>query len=482
MIKIYNSLSRKKEDFVPYDPGDVKMYACGITPYDEAHVGHAMQAIVFDTIRRYLEFSGYKVTYVRNFTDVDDKIIEKARREGVDPLELSSRYVESSKRDLAAIRVRPGDHEPLVSGHINDIINFISVILEKGHAYPVNGSVYFDVASFRNYGRLSGRNTEELECEEGDGSEKKSPHDFALWKAAKPDEISWESPWGRGRPGWHIECSVMATVFLGDSIDIHGGGMDIIFPHHENEIAQSEAYSGKQFAKYWMHNGLLMVGKQKMSKSLGNFYTIAEALEKFGPDVIRYMILSFAYSSNVNFQESNLLTAEKRVHYYYTSLKKLNMLLNDHSVNETLPNDQMAEKAASYVQKLRDAMDDNFNTAQALAVMNELFTDINTYTVRKKQVSKKGLKSILESIGVFSGLFSLFTDDPGRFIEEYRARVLKRLNMNAVDIDNAIQARNAARKDKEYRKADDIRAELLQKGIAIMDNPDGSTDWSYDPV
>ena len=264
MIRIYNSLTRKKDEFTPLNPPEVKMYACGITPYDDAHIGHAMQAVIFDTIRRYLEYSGYKVTYVRNFTDVDDKIINRANKEGLKPEDIAKKYMDSSKEELKKLKVQTATHEPLVSDNIKEIIDFVKGLEDKAYAYESNGSVYFEVSKFPGYGKLSGRSIEELNTEEdgANSSEKRAPHDFALWKAYKEGEPFWESPWGKGRPGWHIECSSMARTYLGDSIDIHGGGVDIIFPHHENEITQSEALTGKQFAKYWLHNGLVMVGKQ----------------------------------------------------------------------------------------------------------------------------------------------------------------------------------------------------------------------------
>ncbi|HAH31884.1 MAG TPA: cysteine--tRNA ligase, partial [Elusimicrobia bacterium] len=300
-MKIYNSLTRAKEEFKQITPGEVKMYACGITVYDECHIGHAMQAVFFDVIRRYLEHIGNKVTYVRNYTDVDDKIIAKGVELGCDPLDVSARYIAESEKDMAALKVRPATHQPKVSDNIREIQDFISGLLAKGAAYVSSGEVFFDVPKFKDYGRLSGRKTEELLSEEAPVAGKRSPFDFSLWKPAKPGEPAWDSPWGRGRPGWHIECSALANKFLGKTLDIHGGGLDIIFPHHENEIAQSEALNSCKFANYWIHNGLVMVDNRKMSKSLKNFYTIKEALAKYQADVIRYMILSFSVSSNVNF-------------------------------------------------------------------------------------------------------------------------------------------------------------------------------------
>lgn len=480
MIKVYNSLNRKKEQFTPLEEGKVKMYACGITPYDDAHIGHAMQAVIFDTIRRYLEFKGFKVTYVRNFTDVDDKIINRANKDGVSPAQIASKYISESKRDLTELKVRPADFEPLVSDNIQNIIDFVQGLIDKGHAYVSNGSVYFDVKSFQGYGKLSGRSLEDLVHEESDSKEKKYPGDFALWKAYKEGEPFWDSPWGKGRPGWHIECSAMAKAFLGDSIDIHGGGVDIIFPHHENEVAQSEALSGRTFAKYWLHNGLVMVGKQKMSKSLGNFYTIRQALDSYGADVIRYMILSFSYNSNSNFDEKNFIDAEKRVYYYYTTLKRINETLPKcHDTGEC--DERFAEEMQKFDKRLTQSMDDNFNTAETLAVLNELFSMINQFLDKTTKCSKKGLKIAIETIEPIQSLFSILDEDPDTFIAGYKNRILKRVGLADDSLQKLIEERNAARKEKNFKRSDEIRDALISKGIVLKDSPDGKTDWNYNP-
>lgn len=476
MIKVYNSLTRKKEDLVPLKDKNIKMYACGITPYDEAHIGHAMQAVIFDTIRRYLEHSGYKVKYVRNFTDVDDKIINRAKEDNIDPFELSSRYIKSSKQDLKDLRVRPADKEPLVSENISEIIDFVKGLIEKGHAYEKNGSVYFDVQSFKGYGKLSGRTLEELVHQEEEGGDKKFPGDFALWKAHKPGEPSWDSPWGKGRPGWHIECSALVRTFLGDSIDIHGGGIDIIFPHHENEIAQSEALTGKQFVKYWLHNGLVMVGKQKMSKSLGNFYTIKDALDRYGADVIRSMILSFSFNSNSNFEEANFINAEKRIYYYYATLKKLSSVV-ERTADGNIDND-VKGVCERFDKVFKESMDDNFNSAEALAGMNDLFTTVNQYLDKNKKINKATFGLVTKTLGPVKEIFSLLGEDPGDYIEHYKDRVVKRMGLDRASIEQKILDRDIARKNKDFSKADSIRKELLEKGIVIMDSADGKGDWS----
>jgi cysteinyl-tRNA synthetase len=474
LIRVYNTLSHKKEDLVTIKDHDVKMYACGITPYDQAHIGHAMQAVVFDTIRRYLEFSGYKVTYVRNFTDVDDKIINRANQEGTSSQEVSSRYIKESKQELERLKVRQADFEPLVSEHIKEIIEFVQGLMGKGHAYEKNGSVYFDVQSFKSYGKLSRRSLEELMHQEEESSDKKSPVDFALWKAAKPGEPFWDSPWGKGRPGWHIECSALAKTYLGESIDIHGGGVDIIFPHHENEIAQSEALTDKPFAKYWLHNGLVMVGKQKMSKSLGNFYTIADALDKYGADVLRYMIFSFAYNSNFNFEETNFLNAEKRVNYYYLTIKKIaDMLTHDARYDE-----EFTKRSDEFIKSFSTNMDDNFNSAVVLADLNDYFTYVNQYLDKKKKIGPVAKTKFEQALKPVQTVYGMLDEPPDSYTSSYKDRIALRVGLSRADIDKLLEQRNEARKNKDFAKADEIRKTLLEKGIVIMDS--GSTsDWYY---
>ena len=481
MIKLYNSLTRNKETFAPNEEKKVKIYACGITPYDEVHVGHAMQAVVFDTIRRYLEYSGFEVTYIRNYTDVDDKIIDRANKDNISPFELSEKFIKSSQEDLLKLKIRPATHEPKVSDHINDIVDFVKGLIDKDHAYESNGSVYFHVPSFYEYGKLSRRSIDDMISEEDANSEKKFAGDFALWKAAKAGEPFWESPWGNGRPGWHIECSALAKCYLGDSIDIHGGGVDIIFPHHENEIAQSEALSGKTFAKYWLHNGLVMVGKQKMSKSLGNFYTIKDAHKLYGADVIRYMILSFSYSSNINIEESNLLNAEKRVYYYYSTLKKVKDILTKGTPGKNHINENVVKACEQFEKDFIEGMNDNFNSAQVLASMNELFATVNNYIVKISKVTVVTLGKFVDALKLVNDLFSVLDEDPDEFILDYKRRVSNRLNFSIEEIESQIAERNDARKQKDFAKSDQVRDELKAKGIVIMDGVNGTTDWSYNP-
>ncbi|MBU1118177.1 cysteine--tRNA ligase, partial [Patescibacteria group bacterium] len=363
-MKLYNSLSRKTENFVPLDPSMVKIYSCGVTTYDEIHLGHVRQAVVFDVLRNYFEYLGYKVIYVRNFTDIDDKIIKKANDKHQDPLELSDYYVQETVKDLRKLKVGDATFQPKVTETIPEIIDFIGALIDKGNAYVANGEVLFDVDSFAQYGKLSGRKTEDLVS--GDESaNKRKPYDFSLWKPAKEGEPFWDSPWGSGRPGWHIECSVMAKKYLGDTFDIHGGGLDLVFPHHENEIAQSEAANGKVLANYWMHNGLVNLNGKKMSKSLGNFYTVKDLLKKYTVDEIRLAVLSRGFSLPLNFSEKLFVTTRKKLYNFYKILSKIDSILSgtipDFSVNWA-----KYEKIDKLESNFKTAMDDNFNTAKAI--------------------------------------------------------------------------------------------------------------------
>ncbi|MBN2362672.1 cysteine--tRNA ligase [candidate division WOR-3 bacterium] len=474
-IKIYNTLSRSLEEFRPEDSNNVKLYACGVTVYDEAHIGHASQAVFFDVIRSYLEYRGFKVFYVRNFTDIDDKIINKAFETGKSASEISSHYIEETRNDLQKIKVRSATAEPKVTDHVKDIIKFIEELIEKGFAYESRGDVLFSVDKFKGYGKLSNRKTEEL-LEQEPSESKKNPADFALWKAAKPGEPSWESPWGKGRPGWHIECSVMARELLGDTLDIHGGGVDLLFPHHENEIAQSESLTGKPFSRYWIHNGLVMVNNQKMSKSLGNFYTIKEALEKFEPDVIRYIILSHHYSSNIDFSEDAFKNAEKRVFYFYKSLLSVNRFLESAS---DIKRPELQSKGNGLKELFEQGMDDNFNTAKVIAELSNAFSEANRILSDKKTSEEEKVKIISlfkKDFEVISKVLNLLNDDPRDVVEKIKLKYLNRLNLKQEELQKTIDARNEFKKTKDYTSADGIRAELMSKGIKLLDYPN-RTDW-----
>lgn len=480
-MRVFNAYSGVKEEFIPIDKNKVNMYACGITVYDDCHIGHARQAITFDVISQYLRYKGYDVTYVRNYTDVDDKIIARANSQGINALSYSQKKIEEAEEDLAMLRVIDADIKPKASEYINKIINFINGLIRKGHAYPTErGDVYFSVSSFKEYGKFSNRSTEELlngvrkDVEEG----KESPFDFALWKSAKDGEIFWESPWGKGRPGWHIECSAMVLDTLGESIDIHGGGRDLIFPHHENEIAQSEAFTGKPFAKYWVHNGLITINSQKMSKSLGNSMTIKQALEKYNPEVIRYAMLEKHYSTDIDLNEKVFSLTEKQLYYFYNTLAKIYEFIStygnkadgkviDISIIEDIERNFIA------------SMDDDFNTAAAIAHMFSICKYANTLMTSKKY-SKEDVSVTLsqikdKTIQLFS-IVGLLHETPKLFVEELKNKHLFILGMTVNHIEELILQRNNAKADKNYEMADKIRNTLLEQGIILNDSKDG-TAW-----
>ncbi len=475
-MKIYNTLSRKKEDFVPITPGEVKIYACGVTVYDECHLGHAMQAVFFDIVRRYFEYLGNRVVYVRNYTDIDDKIIAKAAETGKDALAVSAHYIGEAEKDMKALKVRPATFEPKVSDNIDAIIGFIRGLIEKGFAYEAGGEVFFEVSRFAGYGKLSGRRPEELVPDPAANALKRAPQDFSLWKPAKPGEPSWDSPWGRGRPGWHIECSTLAKKYLGETIDIHGGGVDIIFPHHENEIAQSEALHARRFANYWVHNGLVMVDNRKMSKSLKNFYTIKTALEKYPADVIRFMILSFGMASNVNFTEENLSAAHKRVYYYYQVLERIDAIIRENGGTPVAPNGQHDGFSALF----REAMDDFFNTARLLGTFPARFKEIADLLASRKTGTEAKLQAALsfrESFGAISAVLGILDENPVEYLRGVRMRYVAERGIGENFVLGKIGERAKARAAGDFKTADAIRAELSSLGISLQDNNAG-TDWS----
>lgn len=474
-LQIYNTLSREKEPFVPLELGKVKMYACGITVYDEAHIGHASQAIIFDGIRRYLEYLGYQVTYVRNYTDIDDKIINKANQLGKSAAEVAAYYIDDIDADMAALKVKPATYQTKACDYIKQIIEFIAELVKRGYAYESKGEVLFDVTKFKEYGKLSRRKIDELISEEN--TLKRNPQDFSLWKAAKEGEPSWQSPWGAGRPGWHIECSVMARECLGETFDIHGGGHDLVFPHHENEIAQSEARNGVPFARYWIHNGMVMVNRQKMSKSLGNFYTIKQALQKVEADVVRFIVLSVLYSSNIDFMESSFNTASKRVYYFYKTLLNMDRLLNDQPSPEG--KNLLPELINQLEDKFKACMNDNFNTPKVLALLSDAFREINELLETNKiKVKEKILTLALfrNKVQIIFDVLGLFNENPREFLERFKSRFLMNHNIDPSQITKLIEERVQARKEKNFSKADDIRDELLQMKIALNDTPQG-TEW-----
>ena len=480
-MKITNSMTGKKEEFVPINKDEVKMYACGVTVYDLSHIGHARQAIVYAMMTDYFRYKGYKVTYVRNYTDVDDKIIKRANELGKNALEFSGEQILETEKDMEALHVTDADVKTKASGYIPQIIKFVENLIEKGDAYVTEkGDVYYSVKTFKEYGKLSHRKVDELrngvriEVEEG----KKDPVDFALWKSAKPGEIYWESPWGKGRPGWHIECSAMILNTLGETIDIHGGGRDLLFPHHENEIAQSEALTGKKLANYWSHCGLIKINGEKMSKSLGNSLSIRDALKMYNYEVIKYVLLSKHYATDMDIHDSDYKIAEEHMYYFYSTIKKMNefIMANAGDANgETLDN----ETLKNIVPKFIEVMDDDFNSALAISNLHIIFRDINNMmkTANKGNVLivANTLAKALEDIKSVYKILGFFEQDPDEFISEMKEKYLSKLKITINEIENKITKRAEAKKNKDYETADAIRAELDKKGILLNDTKNGTT-------
>lgn len=466
-MKLYNTLTRQKEEFVPIEPGKVKMYVCGPTVYDYIHIGNARPYVIFDTIRRYLEYKGYQVNYVQNFTDVDDKIIKKANAEGVESTVISERYIAEALKDAEGLNVEPATKNPKVTEEMDHIIEMIQAIIDKGHAYEVNGSVFFDTKSFNGYGKLSGKNIDDLEAGariEID-TQKKNPMDFVLWKPKKEGEPYWESPWGQGRPGWHIECSVMAKRYLGDTIDIHAGGEDLIFPHHENEIAQSESANGVQFAKYWLHNGFINVDNKKMSKSLGNFFTLREIVAEIPYDVVRFFILSGHYRSPINFSRELMEAAGNGLDRIKNAYKNL-LFLEKNTEGEMTEEERVLSKDADKFRvQFETAMDDDFNTADAVTAIFEIarFANVNC----KEASSRAFVTDIREKMLALCDILGIKPYDE---VSEDR--------ISEEEIEKLIAERADAKKAKDFAKADKIRAELLEKGVVIEDTRAG-VRWSY---
>jgi cysteinyl-tRNA synthetase len=471
-MKIYNSFTGQKDDFVPVTPGEVKIYACGVTVYDHSHVGHARSAIVFDAIYRYLTSVGYKVTYVRNFTDIDDKIIHRANAEGADWKEIAETYIASFNQDMASLGVLEPTHTPRATEHIDDMIAFIEKLIERGYAYPAGGSVYFSVKKYDHYGELSGRTLDDMiagarvEVDE----RKQDPLDFALWKESKPNEPSWECPWGKGRPGWHIECSVMSTKYLGNPFDIHGGGKDLVFPHHENERAQAECATGRKFVNLWVHNGFVTMDREKMSKSIGNILSIKDFVQRYHPEALRLFFLSSHYRNPVDYTEESILNAETALQRLYYTLERVLKAQRERPV-QAARNEELDELE----RRFREAMEDDFNTAVSLAAIFDLSKVIN----RMLDENNKGAHGLIEHgknlLLSFASILGLLQDDLSKFSEGEAMRHLSRVGMEEAQVQQAIRDRAEARKDKDYEKADQIRDMLLEKGITLLDSPDGTT-------
>lgn len=463
-MKVYNTLTRQKEEFIPIEKNKVKMYVCGPTVYDFIHIGNARPYVVFDTVRRYLEYKGYEVNYVQNFTDVDDKIINRANAEGVSMEEISNKYVEEALKDAKFLNIKPATHNPRVTQEIKEIIIMIEDLIKNGNAYEKDGTVFFDTNSFKEYGKLSGKKLDELEI----GARikldeaKKNPTDFVLWKPKKDGEPAWQSPWGQGRPGWHIECSVMAKKYLGEQIDIHAGGEDLIFPHHENEIAQSECCNKKTFAKYWLHNGFINVDNEKMSKSKGNFFTIRDITQKIPYDVVRFFILSGHYRNPINFSQELMEANKNSLDRIKNCVKSIKHIIENTSGNLTEHETKLLCDCDEFRIQFEKAMDDDFNTADAITAIFEFvkFSNINISEKSSKEFAEK----ILDKIMVLSNILGILFE-------------FEQLDIDTSKIEQLIEKRQEARKNKDYKLADEIRDELKSMGILIEDTSAG-VRWS----
>ena len=462
-MKVYNTLSRKKEDFVPLEEGKVKMYVCGPTVYNFIHIGNARPMIVFDTVRRYMEYKGYEVNFVSNFTDVDDKIIKKAMEEGVSAQEISQRYIAECKKDMEGMNVKPATAHPLATEEIDGMLGMISTLIEKGYAYPAaDGTVYFRTRKFQEYGKLSHKNLDDLQAGHRDiqvtGEAKEDALDFVLWKPKKEGEPYWESPWCEGRPGWHIECSVMARKYLGEEIDIHAGGEDLIFPHHENEIAQSEACNGKIFAKYWLHNGFLNIDNRKMSKSLGNFFTVREISEKYDLQILRFFMLGAHYRSPLNFSAELMEAAKNGLERIRNGAGSLQFLAKSSKARQMDDREEaLWQQGQEFVDKFEAAMDDDFNTADAISAVFELVRFANTHTGEGS--SEEFLQNLYGRIQLLCDILGIILEEKEEILDE--------------EIEGLIAERQAARKEKNFARADEIRSLLLAQGIILEDTREG---------
>lgn len=472
-MKVFNTLTRQKEEFKPLVPGQVSMYVCGPTVYNYIHIGNARSAIAFDTIRRYFEYKGYQVKYVSNFTDVDDKMINEARAEGTMVPELAERYIKAFLEDTTALNIEPATLHPRATHEIPAIIDFVKTLIDKGYAYEVDGDVYYRAKKFANYGQLSDQNIDQLEegaskhVNDEEQGRKEDPIDFALWKGQKaPDEIAWDSPWGKGRPGWHIECSVMSTKYLGDTFDIHGGGQDLEFPHHENEIAQSEAKTGQKFVNYWLHNGFVTVGKdeEKMSKSLHNFVTVHDILQKVDPQVLRFFMASVQYRSQINYSEENLQQAATILNRFKNTLEDVEGRLSDQTASQADP--ELTAALSKTKEAFEAAMDDDFNVQNALTAIYELLPVVNS-NVNSAASDKEALKTFVKNLKAWLLVFGV---DAGRLVKSESSE-------DDSEIEALVAERTKARQEKNWARSDEIRDQLQAMGIVLKDTPQG-TRWS----
>jgi len=474
-LRIYNTLSRKKELFKPLKPDRVRMYVCGPTVYDSCHIGHARSAVVFDVIVRYFKVKGFEVTYVRNFTDVDDKIINRASQLGLNTQEIAGKYIREFQDDMNALNVENATIEPRATEHIELIIIIIKKLIEKGFAYQINGDVFYSVESFKEYGKLSGRSLNDMEpgARVDVDKRKKNPFDFSLWKSKKPGEPAWDSPWGKGRPGWHIECSAMSLQYLGETFDIHGGGKDLVFPHHENEIAQSEGAFGKPFVKYWIHNGFVNINHEKMSKSLGNFLLIRDIIKSFHPEAVRLFLLSKHYRSPIDFTDTAIGESAVGLEKIYASIGR---------VQEKIGNEKdiTDEDSGDYWERFCEAMDDDFNTARGIGIIFNAVRDMNRLLDKSEEKlsleTKKIIRTAQADIMKMCNILGILTESPEAYFYKKRIQSLKKESLDPVDIEKMINDRAEARKIKDWDKADQIRKKLEDLNIVLKDRPEG-TIW-----
>ncbi|QJA05710.1 cysteine--tRNA ligase [Thermosulfurimonas marina] len=479
VFRIYNTLTRRKEDFEPLNPPRVTMYVCGITAYDEAHLGHARAAVIFDVLYRFLQYLGYQVTYVRNYTDIDDKIINRAFREGRPWYEIAEQYIREYQEETAALGVRPPTYEPRATEHIPEMIALVKKLLARGVAYVVDGEVYFAVEKFPGYGKLSGRRLEDmLAGARVEVSEKKrNPLDFALWKAAKPGEPFWESPWGPGRPGWHLECSAMSLKYCGETLDLHGGGLDLIFPHHENEIAQSEAATGKPFVRYFVHNGLITVNGEKMAKSLGNYVSLKSLLSRYHPEVIRLFLLTKHYRSPLDYTEQALSEAEKALYGLYGSLYFLKKAEPVEEGGLRKAARRLAEALSRFREEFVAALADDLNTAEAIGALFRLLSEVNRFLPGARRATGEEVRlaeEVLATVRDLSGeILGLGGSEPEDFVEKERRRKLELKGLDPREVEERLSAREEARRAKDFARADALREELLALGVEVRDTPWG---------
>ncbi len=483
-VKIYNTLTRKKETFQPIEPGHIKLYVCGITSYDYCHIGHARSALAFDMIVRYLRYLGYKVTYIRNFTDIDDKIIARAAEQNTTTEELANRFIDEFYVDMDKLGVDRPTMEPKATEHIQEMIDLINELIDKDMAYPAHGDVYYSVNSFDKYGKLSGRNLEDMQAGAriSINENKHNPMDFVLWKASKPGEPSWDSPWGPGRPGWHIECSAMSRKYLGDTFDIHGGGQDLIFPHHENELAQSEGANGQPFVKMWIHHGFVTIRDEKMSKSLGNFLTIRDILDHYHPEVLRFFIFSTQYRNPLDFSEAAMQDAMAGLDRLYECIAAVDKLSDAcQGSAEPVATAKEINILESLEERFQKAMDNDFNTAQAqgtlfeaVKVMNKIIRQLPASPAKSDQTL---LATGAATIKKLAAVMGLLQEDASTYQAAKKAAMLSEIDINEEEIQSLIQERNQARVDKDWVRSDEIRDQLLAQGIELKDGPEG-TGWS----